>query len=111
MFNLTAFLRISYTLIVLTLTTKQLREDMPRAISELQQGNPITLTYRHKVVGTIEPAQVDKPAPRRGDLQAFLEFMKNTDFGWPEHIKNDPRDTVELVKEMKEQHAREKFGL
>lgn len=90
------------------LTTKELRENMPRAIATLQQGTPIELTYRHKVVGVIEPAQNYKPAPRRGDPKAFVEFMKNTDFGVPEHLKNDPRHITEIIAEAKEQNARDR---
>lgn len=107
-FNFTQICLISYTKRVLTLTTKQLREDMPRVITTLEQGTPIQLTYRHKIVGTIEPAQHYEPVPRRGDAKAFADFMKNTDFGVPDYLKNDPRHVTEIIAEAKEQRMRNK---
>lgn len=81
---------------------------MPRVITTLEQGTPIQLTYRHKVVGVIEPTQHYQPAPRRGDAKAFAEFMKNTDFGVPDYLKNDSRHVTEIIAEAKEQRMRNK---
>ena len=66
-----------------TITTKQLRENMPEVIRSLQRGRNVQLTYRRKTVGTIQPEQESKREFRRGSSEAILHALKTLDFGVP----------------------------
>lgn len=85
-----------------TITTKQLRENMPAVIRTLREGKPLRLTYRRKTVGTIEP-QPNKGLPlRRGSPEAILHAARTLDFGVPESVKKDTRPIKERIAEMRD---------
>ena len=63
------------------MTTKQLRDNMAQAVVSLQKGESITLSYRHKVIGTLEPTAKDATTPQRGSAAAIAEFLQQADFG------------------------------
>jgi len=85
-----------------TITTKQLRQNMAQVVRDLQKGKAVNLTYRHKVVGVLQPITMNRPALRRGSPAAILqalEALKNLDV--PEHIRNDPRSLKEQIAELR----------
>ena len=43
-----------------TITTKQLRDGMAQVVRDLQNGKSVQLSYRHKIIGVLQP--VDEPA-------------------------------------------------
>ena len=59
-----------------TITTRQLRETMSKVVNDLQQGMPISLSYRHKIIGIIQPVNVSKVTLRRGSPQAIRQGLK-----------------------------------
>jgi antitoxin (DNA-binding transcriptional repressor) of toxin-antitoxin stability system len=64
-----------------TITTKQLRENMPQVVRDLQKGKPIQLSYRHKIIGVLQPAQAIATPLRRGSFTAIQSFLESADFG------------------------------
>lgn len=84
-----------------TITTKQLREDMPRVVRTLQSGRPITLTYRRQVIGTIQPSDPKAEPLRKGSAAAVLNFLETADFKVAEAVRNDPRSIKEQIAEMR----------
>ena len=91
-----------------TLTTKQLREQMPEVIRKLRQGESVQLTYRRKVIGTLQPEQTPGKPLRRGSPEAILDFLKHADFGpIPDKLRNDPRSFKEQIAELRDQDLRD----
>lgn len=89
-----------------TITTKQLRENMPEVIRTLRSGRPVRLTYRRKPIGTIQPDQSRTP-PQRGSAEAIdqgLAALK--DLHVPDAVKNDPRSIKEQLAELRDKKYR-----
>jgi antitoxin (DNA-binding transcriptional repressor) of toxin-antitoxin stability system len=85
-----------------TLTTKQMRENMPEVIRLLDSGRPVRLTYRHKTIGTIQPAPAAAP-PRRGSAEAVRQGLAALkDLHVPDEVKNDPRNIKEQIAELRD---------
>ena len=58
------------------ISTKQLRENMPQVIYDLRQGESIQLSYRHSVIGVLQPIQLAEKLQgvvRRRPVKAFPE--------------------------------------
>ncbi len=85
-----------------TLTTKQLRENMSQVVFDLQQGNSIQLSYRHKVIGILHPVNYPGKAARRGSPEAIrqgLHSLKNIEIS--NSIRNDTRSIKEQILELR----------
>lgn len=54
-----------------TLTTKQLRENLPTVIEQLRQGHSVQLTYRRKIIGVLQPTERSPEVVRRGSSAAI----------------------------------------
>lgn len=87
-----------------TITTKQLRENMSQVISDLQKGRSIQLSYRHKVIGILQPAQAPPLPLRRGTQQSISRGLDALqDIHVPEQVRNDPRNMKERLTELRSQ--------
>lgn len=72
-----------------TITTKQLRENMGRVIQDLQKGKAVQLSYRHKVIGSLQPVTFAGMPSRRGSARSVQNFLNIVDFGpTSEKLKN-----------------------
>jgi antitoxin (DNA-binding transcriptional repressor) of toxin-antitoxin stability system len=85
-----------------TITTKQLRENMSQVIHDLKLGNSIQLSYRHKVIGVLQPVDHPNQASRRGSPQAIRQGLKNLrDIKVPHSVQHDPRSVKEQISELR----------
>jgi len=84
-----------------TITTKQLREDMPNIVRAIKQGNAIKLSYRKQIIGVVQPVNADGNELQRGSAQAISAFLKNTDFGASPQVKNDSRNFEEQMADLR----------
>lgn len=78
------------------ITTKQLRENMPQVVRNLQMGQPVQLSYRHRVIGTIQPVQLVTMPLRRGSAKAVQAFLESASFG---HIPHQLRESTTTFKD------------
>lgn len=85
-----------------TLTTKQLRDNMSQVVLDLQQGNSIQLSYRHKVIGVLYPINHPTQTARRGSSEAIRQGLlgfKNIVIS--NSIQHDPRSIKEQILELR----------
>ena len=86
-----------------TITTKQLRENMSQVVRDLQNGKAVRLSYRHKVVGVIQPTQAMDVAHRRGSAQTILRTLGSINFGPTTSKVRDSNKTLkEEIRELRE---------
>lgn len=72
-----------------TITTKQLRENMSQVVRDLQNGKPVQISYRRKIIGTLQPVQSTSKSLRRGSAKAIQNFLASVDFGSiPSELQN-----------------------
>jgi antitoxin (DNA-binding transcriptional repressor) of toxin-antitoxin stability system len=85
-----------------TITTKQLRENMSQVIHDLRQGRSIQLSYRHSVIGVLQPIQVAKQTLRRGSPESIrqgLDSLRNLSV--PSIVSKDTRSIKEQIAELR----------
>jgi antitoxin (DNA-binding transcriptional repressor) of toxin-antitoxin stability system len=63
-----------------TITTKQLRARMAQVVRDLQNGKSVQLSYRHKVIGVLQPINESPKALRRGSSGAISQFLNTNPF-------------------------------
>lgn len=79
-----------------TITTKQLRDNMLQIIDELRVGNSINLSYRHQVIGLLQPVNRPGRALRRGSPEAIRISLQNLQSMLvPNSVQNDFRSIKE----------------
>jgi antitoxin (DNA-binding transcriptional repressor) of toxin-antitoxin stability system len=75
-----------------TITTKQLRDNMSQVISDLRQGRSVQLSYRHSIIGVLQPVQVASQTLRRGSPEAVREGLQGLrSMFLPDNTNKDPR--------------------
>lgn len=88
------------------ITTKQLRENMANIVRDLQLGRQIKLSYRHKVIGILQPInhnEVREPQPRRGSPEAIRAALDEIDFDTtPSHFRDSKLTIKELIAEQRD---------
>jgi antitoxin (DNA-binding transcriptional repressor) of toxin-antitoxin stability system len=85
-----------------TITTKKLRESMPQIIRDLRQGKSIQLSYRHTVIGVLQPAQQAQKTLRRGSPESIRQGLHNLQkITVPSHVSRDSRSIKDQVREMR----------
>ncbi len=52
---------------------------MAKVVRDLQNGKSVQLSYRHKIIGTLQPA--GSASPRRGSPQTVHHFLSQDSFG------------------------------
>jgi hypothetical protein len=86
-----------------TITTKQLRENMPKVIRELGMGKTIRLSYRHRVIGVLQPIQVASQTLRRGSPEAIRHELYNLrEMFVTDYISEDTRSIKEQIIELRD---------
>ena len=85
-----------------TITTKQLRENMAKIVSGLQQGESVQLSYRHKIIGVLQPIEA-KPVPQRqGSAIAIQHFLNKANFGSiPPKLRQSKRSFKQEVADLR----------
>lgn len=85
-----------------TITTKQLRENMSQVIHDLKLGNSVQLSYRHKVIGILQPIDAPRQALRRGSPEAIRQGLQGLQsMVVPDSIRRDPRSTKEQISDLR----------
>ena len=85
------------------ITTKRLRDDMAQVVRDLQSGKSVQLSYRHKVIGTLQPINKPAEALRRGSSNAVQQFLENTTFGSvPKTLQTSSYDFKQEVSELRD---------
>ncbi|MBI2009256.1 hypothetical protein HYS84_02495 [Candidatus Saccharibacteria bacterium] len=91
------------------ITTRELRENMAAVIRDLKRGKAVQLSYRHRVIGTLQPSP---PAPmplRQGSPEAVRNFLETADFGpIPSKLRTDHRSFKQQVAELRKQDLQSK---
>ena len=59
------------------MTTKQLRENLSAVVKQLNRGEAVQLSYRHKVIGVLQPVTTPQPTLRRGSAEAIRTSLNN----------------------------------
>jgi antitoxin (DNA-binding transcriptional repressor) of toxin-antitoxin stability system len=86
-----------------TITTKQLRDDMANVVRELQKGKSVQLSYRHKVIGTLQPAARPGAAMRRGSAGAVQRFLSTSPFrGAPQRLQASTKSFKQEIAELRD---------
>ena len=86
-----------------TITTKQLRENMSQVVRDLRQGKSVQLSYRHSIIGTLQPAQVADKIMRRGSPEAIRLALNNLQsITVPQRIGDDSRSIKEQIAEYRD---------
>lgn len=85
------------------ITTKELRERMPAVIKALREGRTLQITYRRKIVGSLQP-QPGVGALRRGSPKAIKQFLNTHPFGTiPAALKRPGLDFKQEMAELRRQ--------
>ena len=63
------------------INTKQLRENMHQVVRDLAAGKSIQLTYRHRVIGVLQPANAHPVPLHRGSAGAIQNYLHTASFG------------------------------
>lgn len=87
----------------ITITTKQLREQMHQVVRDLAAGKSIRLTYRHKIIGVLQPANPQPIPLRRGSAGAIQNFLHTSSFGpIPSELKNSKLSTKQQMANLRD---------
>lgn len=87
-----------------TITTKQLRENMSQVIDDLRKGKSVQLSYRHKIIGVLQPIQAKPIAQRQGSAPAVKQFLNSADFGFiPTKLQNSSRSFKQEIADLRKQ--------
>jgi hypothetical protein len=85
-----------------TITTKQLRENMAQVINDLRLGNSIQLSYRHKVIGVLQPVDAPSQALQRGSPEAIRQGLRSLQsIVVSDSVRHDPRSVKEQISELR----------
>jgi antitoxin (DNA-binding transcriptional repressor) of toxin-antitoxin stability system len=85
-----------------TITTKQLRENMSQVINDLKLGNSIHLSYRHKVIGVLQPVDAPSQALQRGSPEAIRQGLQSLrSIVVPNSVQHDPRSVKKQISELR----------
>lgn len=75
---------------------------MAQVMRDLQQGKPVQLSYRHKIIGVIHPAHNQPLAIRKGSSQAIQNYLKVADFGTiPTELKNSKLTVKQQIADLR----------
>jgi antitoxin (DNA-binding transcriptional repressor) of toxin-antitoxin stability system len=87
-----------------TITTKQLRDDMAQIVRDLQNGKSVQLSYRHKIIGVLQPVSESAKALRRGSSGAIRQFLDTDPFASiPEELHASSRSFEQEISELRDQ--------
>jgi antitoxin (DNA-binding transcriptional repressor) of toxin-antitoxin stability system len=86
-----------------TITTKQLRENMSQVIRDLRQGKSVQLSYRHSIIGVLQPIQVANQTLKRGSPQAIRKGLYDLKaVVLPDSVSKDTRSIKEQIAELRD---------
>ncbi len=80
---------------------------MAQVVRDLQDGKSVQLSYRHKVIGVLQPINAPGQPLRRGSPEAIRQGLKNLrSIVVPDLIQHDPRSLKEQVSELRSRKYR-----
>ncbi len=86
-----------------TITTKQLRDNMSQVISDLRQGKSVQLSYRHSIIGVLQPLQEASQTLRRSSPEAIREGLNGLkDMFIPDNASKDTRSIKEQLTDLRD---------
>ena len=86
-----------------TITTKQLRDGMAQVVRDLQNGKSVQLSYRHRVIGILQPVDEPAKAQRRGSSDAVQQFLIAATFGpIPKALRTSSKSFKQEVAELRD---------
>ncbi len=75
---------------------------MSQVIHDLRLGNSIKLSYRHKVIGILQPIDAPNQALRRGSSEAIRQGLRSLQsVVVPDSIRQDSRSIKEQISELR----------
>ena len=81
---------------------------MPAAIRALKRGQSIQLTYRRRIIGTLQPHSPASKPLRRGSSEAILQALQSIqDLAIPAVTQQDQRSYKEQLAELRDK----KYGI
>ncbi len=76
---------------------------MPQVIQDLKQGKPIQLSYRHRVIGILQPVDTEPGALRRGSPEAIRRSLQGLQsLSVPLAVSRDKRSIKEQIAELRD---------
>ncbi len=54
---------------------------MAQIVRDLQSGTTVQLSYRHKIIGVLQPVAAEPAPERRGSARPIQRFLKSANFG------------------------------
>ncbi len=85
------------------ITTKQLRDNMSQVINDLRQGRSVQLSYRHTVIGVLQPVQATSKTLRRGSPEAIRVGLHGLrDIFIPDDTSKDTMGIKEQITELRD---------
>jgi antitoxin (DNA-binding transcriptional repressor) of toxin-antitoxin stability system len=86
-----------------TITTKQLRENMSKVISDLEIGKSVHLSYRHRIIGILQPVNYAIKPLRRGSSESILNTLNSINLGpTASKLHNSNKSLKEEIRELRE---------
>ena len=86
-----------------TITTKQLRDNMSQVISDLETGRSVQLSYRHRIIGVLQPVHYAKKPLRRGSSEAILSTLRSINLGSAtSKLQSSNKSIKEEIRELRE---------
>lgn len=76
---------------------------MSQVISDLETGKSVQLSYRHRIIGVLQPVHYAKRPLRRGSSEAILSTIKSIDLGRAAPGLQDSKKSIkEEIRELRE---------
>lgn len=86
-----------------TISTKYLRENMAEVISKLRRGQVVQLSYRQKIIGSLQPVVQPGQPLRRGSPNAVRQFLGSAQFGpVPNKLKNSTKSFKQQLSALRD---------
>lgn len=86
-----------------TISTKYLRNNMAEVISKLKSGQVVQLSYRQKIIGSLQPVVQPGQPLRRGSSYAVRQFLSSAQFGpIPSNLQNSTKSFKQELSELRD---------
>jgi len=76
---------------------------MPKVISDLHKGKSIQLTYRHKIIAILRPANIGKEPLQRGSPAALRHFLASNPLPKvPDSVRLNKKSIKQQIRELRD---------
>ena len=91
------------------ITTKQLRDDMARVVNDLKNGKSVQLSYRHKIIGVLQPVEEKTKVLRRGSSEAVRRYLNTNKFvSMTDNLIGSPKNFKQEIAELRDRDISKK---